>query len=149
MSPQKRRRTKHLQGRPPLPGPRVLSVRQPWAWAIVSGLKPVENRSWSTRYRGRLLIHAGTAIDPYGIQWFVKQRISLPSPLPRGAIVGSCDLVAIVDRRLGKGYGKWFFGPIGWVVNNAHELAKPVAMKGALGLFRPPAAVLRRIKAVR
>lgn len=37
---------------PTLPGPRVLSIQQPWAWAIAAGHKRVENRSWSTRYRG-------------------------------------------------------------------------------------------------
>jgi hypothetical protein len=36
------------------PGPRVLSVKQPWAWAIVSGLKYVENRSWKTPSRHNL-----------------------------------------------------------------------------------------------
>src|SRR5438045_8559495 len=38
---------------------KALSIRQPWAWLIVNGHKPVENRSWSTKYTGKLLIHAG------------------------------------------------------------------------------------------
>jgi hypothetical protein len=37
---------------------KALSVCQPWAWAIVSGLKTVENRSRPTRHRGLLVIHA-------------------------------------------------------------------------------------------
>lgn len=36
----------------------VLSVRQPWAWLMVNNLKDVENRSWYTKFRGRLYIHA-------------------------------------------------------------------------------------------
>lgn len=36
----------------------ALTVRQPWAWCIEHG-KPVENRTWQTRYRGPLAIHAG------------------------------------------------------------------------------------------
>ena len=36
----------------------VLSVRQPWAWLIVTGYKNIENRTWDTRYRGRIAIHA-------------------------------------------------------------------------------------------
>ena len=36
----------------------ALSIRNPWAWAIVSGLKPVENRSWVTHFRGRFAVHA-------------------------------------------------------------------------------------------
>ena len=36
----------------------ALSVRQPWAWALLFGGKDVENRTWSTRHRGRIWIHA-------------------------------------------------------------------------------------------
>ena len=35
-----------------------ISIRQPYAWLVASGLKPIENRSQNTRYRGRLLILA-------------------------------------------------------------------------------------------
>jgi hypothetical protein len=44
---------------------RALTVRQPWAWAIFHG-KPVENRSWATKYRGDLLIHARKQFDLAG-----------------------------------------------------------------------------------
>ena len=37
---------------------KALSVRAPWWWAILHG-KPVENRDWPTRFRGRVWIHAG------------------------------------------------------------------------------------------
>jgi hypothetical protein len=37
---------------------KVLTIRQPWAHAILHLGKDVENRSWRTRYRGLLLIHA-------------------------------------------------------------------------------------------
>jgi ASCH domain len=43
---------------------RLLTIRQPWAWAIIYGGKDVENRSWLTKHRGPLLIHAGSAFDP-------------------------------------------------------------------------------------
>lgn len=36
---------------------RSLSVRPPWSGAIVSGYKPLENRTWGTSYRGRIAIH--------------------------------------------------------------------------------------------
>jgi len=41
----------------------ALSVRQPWAWLIVSGLKDIENRPRPTHYRGPLLIHAGLSLE--------------------------------------------------------------------------------------
>jgi len=36
---------------------KTLSVSNPWATYICAGLKDVENRNWSTKHRGRLLIH--------------------------------------------------------------------------------------------
>lgn len=37
---------------------KCISIRQPWAYAIIYCGKNIENRSWSTSYRGPLLIHA-------------------------------------------------------------------------------------------
>jgi len=45
---------------------KALSVRQPWAWLIANNLKPIENRTWPTRYRGAFLIHAGQTFDLQG-----------------------------------------------------------------------------------
>lgn len=42
---------------------KALTVRHPWAWAIIHGGKDVENRSRPTKYRGLLHIHAGKAMD--------------------------------------------------------------------------------------
>jgi len=41
----------------------LLSVRQPWAWAIARGRKPVENRDWAPSYRGQLAIYASMRVD--------------------------------------------------------------------------------------
>jgi len=40
---------------------KALTIRQPWASLIAAGVKTIETRSWSTRYRGPLAIHAGKA----------------------------------------------------------------------------------------
>ncbi len=37
---------------------KALSLWQPWAHAIVTGGKRIETRSWATKYRGPLIIHA-------------------------------------------------------------------------------------------
>lgn len=42
---------------------KALTIRQPWASLIALGVKHIETRSWSTRYRGPLVIHAGKAVD--------------------------------------------------------------------------------------
>lgn len=44
------------------PGPRVLSIKPPYAWAILIGRKKVENRSWNTPYRGTVFIHASRSL---------------------------------------------------------------------------------------
>lgn len=43
---------------------KALTVKQPWAWAIIHGGKDVENRSRKTNYRGKLCIHAGLGYSP-------------------------------------------------------------------------------------
>lgn len=43
---------------------KALTVKQPWAWAIVLGGKDVENRSRKINYRGPLYIHAGQGYAP-------------------------------------------------------------------------------------
>lgn len=37
---------------------KTLSVQQPYATLICSGVKTVENRTWTTNHRGKILIHA-------------------------------------------------------------------------------------------
>jgi hypothetical protein len=44
---------------------RILSVKQPYAWLLVNGLKTIENRSFPTNYRGPLLINASLKEEQY------------------------------------------------------------------------------------
>lgn len=44
----------------------ALTVKQPWAWAIVHSTKRVENRTWPPPdkiIRQRIAIHAGATFD--------------------------------------------------------------------------------------
>jgi hypothetical protein len=133
----------------PAPGPRVLTVKQPWAWAIVSGLKRVENRSWATPYRGTIYIHASRQLDTSGMAWFAKHKIKLPKDLPTGFVVGECEIVDVVAGKEGQRFGKWFFGPKGWVVKNPRRLARPIKMKGQLGLPRASRTLIRKVEGER
>ena len=38
---------------------KAISIKQPWSFLIASGIKDVENRTWQTKFRGRVLLHAG------------------------------------------------------------------------------------------
>jgi len=39
---------------------KVLSIKEPWASMILSGKKTIETRTWKTKYRGKILLHASS-----------------------------------------------------------------------------------------
>jgi hypothetical protein len=53
---------------------KAITVQQPWAWAIVYGYKPVENRTQMVKYRGPLAIHAGARWSQRGAEFEPLQR---------------------------------------------------------------------------
>lgn len=67
---------------------KVLTLKQPWATVIASGIKNYEFRSWKTSYRGPLLIHAGLGIDKEAIKRFEK----LGFDYPKAAIICLVEL---------------------------------------------------------
>lgn len=75
---------------------RILTVRQPWAWLIVQGLKDVENRTWAPAWRGTLVIHGGKTVEETGVEFAEGHKIPLPEPMPRGVILGTVELVGVV-----------------------------------------------------
>jgi hypothetical protein len=80
-----------------LPAMKILSIRQPWASLIVSGIKDVENRIWATRYRGPMLVHASLRADDISGADLVRYYGSfLPSDQPRGGVIGVVDIVGCV-----------------------------------------------------
>jgi hypothetical protein len=118
-------------------GVRVLTIRQPWAWAIICGGKDVENRSWPTKHRGPLLIHAGSRFESDGYE-FVKQLAAGPVPPARefvaGAIIGLVDLVdcrEVSDSRWAVD-GQWQ-----WCLRNPQPIEPPIPCAGKLGLWKP------------
>lgn len=115
----------------------ALSIMQPWAWLIVNGHKDVENRSWPTRFRGRVLIHAGKRFDPDYLDegatvlwdWPDIQR---PDGFDTGGIVGVAEIVGCVTEST----SPWFFGPHGFLIRNARPLPFRLC-RGQLGFFTP------------
>jgi len=81
---------------------KTLSLRQPWAWLVVDGVKTVENRKWKTKFKLPLpfLIHAALAMTPEEFDFAEKWcGLSLP-PDPafyiRGGIIGAALITEIV-----------------------------------------------------
>lgn len=116
----------------------MLTVRQPWAWAIIHGGKDVENRTWPTSYRGPLLIHAGSAFEPDGYETVKGLAIQTPPPVGEfvhGAIIGVVDLVDCVQGSdsAWAANGQWH-----WCLRNPRAFDQVVPCPGKLGLWRPP-----------
>jgi hypothetical protein len=116
---------------------RAVSIRQPWAWLIVNGYKDIENRSWRTRYRGRILIHAGVStreLKEHVLEGIRRRYgIRLPSEYDRGGIVGVVDIVDCLKRTR----SPWHIrGQMGWRLERPRRL-KFRECVGALSLFKP------------
>lgn len=149
---------------------RVMTVRQPWAWAIIHGGKDVENRvrNIAGAYRGPVAIHVAQTWDgecwdkPLVCAAHVEARSSDGLSLPerewgvmdpqRGHIIGVVDLVAVHSPHPGEGA---FRGDTcsPWAEPDSHhlELANPrpltelIPFRGSLGLRSLPPDVVAGI----
>ena len=105
---------------------KVLSIRQPWAWAIVYAGKDIENRTWYTNYRGEFLIHAskGCLINEYDLACdFIEKACGLSVPslgsLQKGGIIGKSTVVDCVEQHS----SPWFEGEYGLVLQDTSEIS--------------------------
>jgi len=124
---------------------KALSIKQPWAWLICAGYKDIENRNWSTKYRGRIFVHAPKQLDILGYNGLIyypeplgeyRQRlISAWSQgnLTRGAIIGEVDITDCVTGTK----SPWFVGRFGFVLANPVLYGEPIPCIGKLGFFTP------------
>jgi hypothetical protein len=109
-----------------------LSIRQPWAWLILHVGKDIENRSWHTNVRGRILIHSSGqctkaeyqdavtfAMDAIGDEYRGRGLV-IPSwkTIERGGIIGSVEIVDCVKHS----DSPWYMGGYGWVLRNPKPL---------------------------
>lgn len=126
---------------------KILTVKQPWAWLIVSGLKDIENRSWATKYRGPLLIQSSAKLPPRdefraSVELALARGVNIDESLLRfGGIVGMVQLLSCVRSH----DSVWFQGPIGWVLRDAQPLPF-VPIVGQQGIFEASHALLDQLK---
>lgn len=145
---------------------KALTVRQPWAWAIVHGGKGVENRSRNLAgsYRGPVAIHAGltedeSAYDDEMIRqalgdcddgWLLAEQVGT-----LGAFVGVVDLVDVHQGW----WAEFEYGPVtccpspwgqsgAWhlMLANPRPLAAPIPARGRLGLWTPEPATVEQLQ---
>jgi len=138
---------------------KAISLLQPWATLMVIGAKRVETRSWNTKYRGPLLIHASMGLskecrqlcqeDPF------NQFITNVDDLPRGAIIGmanlkgtgpterfkslgTTELIHIPNIVQELAFGDYRPNRYGWYCEDAVQFKTPIPCKGALSLWDFP-----------
>lgn len=122
---------------------RALSIARPWAGLIVHGYKPVENRTWSTRYRGTLIVHASQRWDRAVAD--IAEALGLPGSKHGHATgyVGSVDLVDVHHATDCGGCSIWAEpGAWHWVMQRAQQLSTPIPGPGRLGLYSPPKQII-------
>ncbi len=125
---------------------KALSLRQPWPWFILHGGKNLENRGWTTSFRGPVLIHSSKwwKEDEIGDDFRFASHVAigsgdLVSPLPRietlkaelGCIVGVVRMTGWVSSS----ESDWFFGPKAFVLADPVAFVDPVPCRGERGLF--------------
>jgi hypothetical protein len=142
---------------------KVLSIRQPWAWAILYAGKDVENRDWKDDNPalhearrlvedaihadgGEFLIHTGKGMTKaeYEDCLDVMHVISTHKPFPAGLTLPAFDQLprgGIVGSAqlydvVTESESLWFCGRIGLVLRNPKPLPFR-SCKGALGFFEP------------
>jgi hypothetical protein len=114
---------------------KTLTIKQPWAALIVHGIKDIENRTWPTKFRGRILIHAGaSSVGSLHEVTTAAQKVSFCDQAmgsmkafdcqnlsdARSAIIGSVEIVDCVENH-----------PSVWAENNEDlpvdgEIIKPI-----------------------
>lgn len=136
---------------------KAITIIQPFATLVALEEKRLETRSWSTKHRGPLAIHAGKKIDkkicqqePY--KSVLAKHGYTANNLPTGAVVGICQLVdchkVLVDKEdhaifenntvvSGHEYlfGDYSLGRYAWRLIDMNRLQEPIVVKGMQGLW--------------
>jgi hypothetical protein len=73
-------------------------------------------------------------------------RLRVPEELVEGAIVAVADLGGVVTEERAKRFGRWFFGPYGFVLDNVQPLHRPVPARGKLGLWRADKRLVNKVE---
>lgn len=152
---------------------RAVTLTQPWAGLVASGLKLVENRDKSIiapqRFGETFGIHASRELVPSIYDrireiapelfdgwspnhtpqnwpaWYRLSRIT-SSMIGVATVVRRVDDYDTLDAILGE-QRRWYFGPIGFVLRDVRALTEPVRCKGGLSNWEMPVDVAARVNA--
>lgn len=137
---------------------KAITVRQPWAWAIIHGGKDVENRTRNIAggYRGPLVIHAGKAVSRDDLHAGMQMLDMLGIERPKGTVLNLGFGVALGVVDLVSTHGEYdcpgmVCSP--WAIEGQHHLMlanprpfpEPVPYRGQLGLWYFPDVLLPEV----
>ena len=146
---------------------KALTLWQPWATLMALGAKTIETRSWSTRYRGLLAIHAAKRFgqderrlcmeQPFA-DVLVTGGIATLRDIPLGVLVAVVELVEVVPTEgqlIASGgdwpqdpelaFGDYALGRYAWKTRRLRRLDPPIPWRGAQGLFNLPNDLSREL----
>lgn len=116
---------------------KAFTLYQPYASAIVLGLKKYETRSWATKYRGPLVIHA--SIKPLSPELKeLAQRYGIKD-IEYGKIIAICELQDCIEMTQDfidkqstteKDFGIWTPGRYAWKLKVIKILKEPIPARG-------------------
>lgn len=120
---------------------KTLTIKEPWVTAIFRYGKDIENRSWTTNYRGRLLIHTAKTKPTNEEQkafFDICERTGIKNAAFNlsncGLIIGSVELFSIDKFKHFDSF--WAMdGQYHWKLINPILFDNPIPAKGQLGLW--------------
>ncbi|MFD8440470.1 hypothetical protein ACFV2I_36135 [Streptomyces microflavus] len=126
---------------------RGISIKQPWAAAILTGAKRVENRPQHWSWRGWVLLHAGQQTDRPALRLPLVARTIRGRQLVTGAVVGVARITGCHQDPDGAPLCSPWAHPGAWHLELAddQELPLPVPARGQLGPWRPDPDLLGQV----
>lgn len=120
---------------------KVLSIREPYASLILSGVKKIETRSWKTNYRGELYIHASLGKSSPSPEVMKLVLYTNPGYILCKAMLVDCIYMTKEyveqmkkDNPIEYLCGDYQEGRYAWVLDDV-EPVEPILVKGHLGIW--------------
>ena len=123
---------------------KCITIKQPYASLIANGYKKYEFRTWRTKYRGEIYIHAGLGIDKEAMKRFEYLNLDYPQGqiIAKAEIIDCLEITKEVKEILKKEDKIVYQGAInhqgkneyGFVLENIEKI-KPIKAKGKLSLW--------------
>lgn len=122
---------------------KVITIKQPWATLIAKRYKEYEFRTWKTKYRGEILIHAGKGTDKEAMTRFEDLKLEYPE----GCIIAKAkitDCIYVDDNfrkrvipknpNVYKSLNRTEWEGYGFKIEEVEEI-RPIKINGKLSLW--------------